>query len=96
MASLRQKVTMASELATFMIEEGKVITQNEYRALRGPVPLSFVKIRKNFGTWDRCFIFLKKVKPDLWMELENLDNPKVEAPIIDLSAIEEEDEYLEG
>jgi hypothetical protein len=97
MASLRQKTNLVGGLAMFMLEEGKIFTQNEYRALRGYAPVSFVQIKRNFGNWARCLLFLKNTQPDLWAELENLGKPEVKAPIVDLSAIEDSNgEYLEG
>jgi hypothetical protein len=97
MATLRQKTNLASDLGMFMLEEGKIFTQNEYRALSRQAPISFVQIRKLFGNWARCLVFLSKTQPDLWAELENLGKPEVQAPIVDLSAIEDSNgEYLEG
>jgi hypothetical protein len=96
MATLRQKINLAGDLGMFMLEEGKVFTQNEYRSLSRRAPIRFVQIRRYFGNWAACLVFLSKTQPDLWAELENLSKPKVPASIIDLSAIEDEDEeYLE-
>jgi hypothetical protein len=93
MALLRQKINLAGDLAMFMLEEGKLFTQEEYKALCKQVPIRAVQIKNSFGNWAGCLEFMSKTQPDLWAELQNLGK----APTIDLSAIEDEDEKsLEG
>ena len=95
MATLRQKKTLVRNLGVFRVEEGKLFNQKEYRLLRRNVPIRYVQIRKLFGNWARCLEFLRKTQPDLWTELENLGKPTSQASMIDLSAIEDENENLE-
>jgi len=85
MASLRQKTTMAEGLGMFLLEQGKILTVDEYRKL-GQVPFRWSAIRKVFSNWNRALHYIEKGLPDLWAELQNMGK----APAIDLSAIEED------
>lgn len=87
---MRQKTVLAGELGMFMLEEGKIFTGVEYRAL-GRGPLRWASMRRLFGNWNRAMHFLEHSQPELWAELQELGNtPKVAA--IDLSALEDDDE----
>lgn len=90
MATARQKVVLAGELGLFMLEEGKILSAQEYRAL-GRGPIRWATMKRLYGNWNRALRFLEQSQPDIWAELQNLGT-EVKAPNIDLSAIEKKDE----
>lgn len=91
MATARQKTVLSGELALFMLEEGKILTGTEYRKL-GTGPLRWATMKRLYGNWNRAINFLEQSQPDLWAELQNLGK----APMIDMSAIETDDEDNES
>lgn len=94
MATARQKTALVGKMGMFMLEEGKLFTSQEYRSLKGRVPLRFIQVKKHFGNWARCLHYMKQMQPDIWAELQNIDN-KPTAPLINLVAIEDNDEVAE-
>ena len=80
MASPRVKTISAGEIGLFMLEQGKILTADEYRA-SSPVPIRWATMKRMYGNWNRCLRYMKQQQPDIWKDLEALSDPKPVKPV---------------
>lgn len=70
---------MLKDIAITMLEEGKVLTEFEYRELENPT-VRYRSIRRVFSRWPRVVSLLETEMPEVWAELTEEKKPAPIAP----------------
>ena len=66
--SLRQKRNLTEKLGMFFLEQGRILTEKEFR-LFGQGPVRYAEIKKFYGTWYKAVDGIKIHCPGIWDEL---------------------------
>jgi len=63
---LRDK--MLNDIAMYLLEKGKPLTELEYRKA-GTVPVRLATVNKFFGRWCNVLNYIKHDLPDVWAQI---------------------------
>lgn len=75
MARDRQRDKMIANVAIDMMEQGRILTEMEYRRLENP-SVHFRDLKRVFGRWPRVLDVLKATSPEVWLELTEMAKPQ--------------------
>ena len=79
---LRQKQSIANQIADFLKEEGELLNKVTYSAHTG-APVRYALIQKFFGTYEGLLAYLETFRPDAFPSLE--EDARAEDPLESLS-----------